>query len=155
MKITKYIDLLVETGVVLSLLGMVISVVIQVFTRFFMESAPHWTEEAARIFFIFSVAFGSGLAIRDHAFVQLDYFMNKLNTSNKKIIQIIIHVIILLFGLLLSYYSIKFIEIGSSETSPSLQINMSYVFSSMLILGILVSYYSAFVMLIKTKQQEL
>lgn len=155
MKITKYIDLLVETGVVLSLLGMVISVVIQVFTRFFMESAPHWTEEAARIFFIFSVAFGSGLAIRDHAFVQLDYFMNKLNTSNKKIIQIIIHVIILLFGLLLSYYSIKFIGIGSSETSPSLQINMSYVFSSMLILGILVSYYSAFVMLIKTKQQEL
>lgn len=155
MKITKYIDLLVETGVVLSLLGMVISVVIQVFTRFFMESAPHWTEEAARIFFIYSVAFGSGLAIRDHAFVQLDYFMNKLNTSNKKIIQIIIHVIILLFGLLLSYYSIKFIGIGSSETSPSLQINMSYVFSSMLILGILVTYYSAFVMLIKTKQQEL
>lgn len=155
MKITRYIDLLVETGVVLSLLGMVISVVIQVFTRFFMESAPHWTEEAARIFFIFSVAFGSGLAIRDHAFVQLDYFMNKLNTSNKKIIQIIIHVIILLFGLLLSYYSIKFIGIGSSETSPSLQINMSYVFSSMLILGILVTYYSAFVMLIKTKQQEL
>ncbi len=155
MKIRKYVDLLVESGVVLSLLGMVISVVIQVFTRFFMESAPHWTEEAARIFFIFSVAFGSGLAIRDHAFVQLDYFMNKLKASNKNIVQMIIHVIILLFGLLLSYYSIKFIGIGSSETSPSLQIKMSYVFSSMFILGILVTYYSAFVLLIKTKQQEL
>ena len=155
MKIRKYIDLIAESGVVLSLLGMVISVVVQVFTRFFMQSAPHWTEEASRIFFIFSVAFGSGLAIRDHAFVQLDYFMNKLNASYKNIIQMIIHVIILLFGLLLSYYSIKFIGIGSSETSPSLQINMSYVFSSMLILGILVAYYSAVVLLFKTKQQGL
>lgn len=155
MKIRRYIDLIVELGVILSLLGMVISVVIQVFTRFFMESAPHWTEEAARIFFIFSVAFGAGLAIRDHAFVQLDYFLNKLDVRHKKIIQMSIHVIILLFGMLLSYYSFIFIGIGSSETSPSLQINMSYVFSSMLILGFLVTYYSAFVILFNTKQPEL
>lgn len=155
MKVRKLIDFTVESGVILSLTGMVISVVIQVFTRFFMESAPHWTEEAARIFFIFSVAFGAGLGIRDHAFVQLDYFLNKLNVSNKYIIQIIIHGIILLFGVLLSYYSIIFIEIGSSETSPSLQINMSFVFSSMFILGILVTYYSAFVLMNNAKQKEL
>jgi TRAP-type C4-dicarboxylate transport system permease small subunit len=155
MKMRKIIDFIVESAVILSLTGMVISVVVQVFTRFFMESAPHWTEEAARMFFIFSVAFGSGLAIRDHAFVQLDYFLNKLNVSYKHKILVIIQGIILIFGILLSYYSIKFIGIGSTETSPSLQIKMSYVFSSMFILGILVTYYSAFVIVIKKTPQEI
>jgi TRAP-type C4-dicarboxylate transport system permease small subunit len=155
MNVRKIIDFIVESAVILSLTGMVVSVVVQVFTRFFMESAPHWTEEAARMFFIFSVAFGAGLAIRDHAFVQLDYFLNKLNVSYKHKILVIIQGIILIFGILLSYYSIKFIGIGSSETSPSLQIKMSIVFSSMLILGILVTYYSAFVIVNNKTPQEL
>ena len=155
MKIKRYVDLFVESGVIISLTGMILSVVIQVFSRFFLESAPHWTEEAARMFFIFSVAFGSGLAIRDHGYVQLDYFLDKFQAKTKYRIQLIIHGIILLFGILISFYSIKFIQIGSSETSPSLHINMAYVFSSILILGILIVYYSGIVLVIKTKQKNI
>ena len=155
MKIKRYVDLFVKSGVIISLTGMILSVVIQVFSRFFLESAPHWTEEAARIFFIFSVAFGSGLAIRDHGYVQLDYFLDKFHAKTKYRIQMIIHVVIILFGILISFYSIKFIRIGSSETSPSLHINMAYVFSSILILGILIVYYSAIVLVVKTKQKNI
>ena len=155
MKIKKYVDFFVESGVIISLIGMILSVVIQVFTRFFLESAPHWTEEAARIFFIFAVAFGSGLAIRDHGYVQLDYFLDKFHANTKSRIQVIIHGVILFFGILISFYSINFIHIGSSETSPSLQINMSFVFSSMFILGILVVYYSVIELVVKTKQKNI
>ena len=151
MKFKKYIDRIVELGVIISLTAMILSVVVQVFTRFFMESAPHWTEESARIFFIFSVAFGAGLAIRDHSYVLLDYFQNKFNIRTRERIQIIIQGIIMLFGILILYYSIPFIQLGSSETSPSLQIKMSYVFSSMLILGILIIYYSALELIYKSK----
>lgn len=155
MNFKKYLDLFVESGVIISLTGMILSVVIQVFTRFFLESAPHWTEEAARIFFIFSVAFGSGLAIRDQGYVHLEYFLDKLNVKTKYRIQMIIHGVIMLFGILISFYSIKFIQIGSSETSPSLQINMAYVFSSMFIFGILIVYYSAVVLVVKSKQKNI
>ena len=151
MKIKKYIDKIVEAGVIISLTAMILSVVVQIFTRFFMDSAPHWTEEAARIFFIFSVAFGAGLAIRDHSYVLLDYFQNKFNSRTKERIQFTIHGIIMLFGVLILYYSIPFIQLGYLETSPSLQINMSYVFSSMLILGILIVYYSAVILVHKSK----
>ena len=154
MKIKKYIDKIVEAGVIISLTAMILSVVVQIFTRFFMDSAPHWTEEAARIFFIFSVAFGAGLAIRDHSYVLLDYFQNKFNSRTKERIQFTIHGIIMLFGVLILYYSIPFIQLGSLETSPSLQINMSYVFSSMLILGILIVYYSAVILVHKSKHKN-
>ena len=154
MKIKKYIDKIVEAGVIISLTAMILSVVVQIFTRFFMDSAPHWTEEAARIFFIFSVAFGAGLAIRDHSYVLLDYFQNKFNSRTKERIQFTIHGIIMLFGVLILYYSIPFIQLGYLETSPSLQINMSYVFSSMLILGILIVYYSAVILVHKSKHKN-
>ncbi|MFW6289654.1 MAG: TRAP transporter small permease subunit, partial [Mariniphaga sp.] len=34
---------------------MIAVVTLQVFTRYFMESSPHWTEEAARMLFIYAV----------------------------------------------------------------------------------------------------
>ena len=155
MKINNIIDRFIEFSVIISLSGMIGSVVVQVFTRFFMDSAPHWTEEAARVFFIFSVAFASGLAIRDHAYVRLDYFINKFSVSNRNKILLAIHWIILMFGLLISFYSITFITIGSTETSPSIQINMSFVFSSLLFLGLLISYYSARILFIYFSDNKL
>ena len=152
MKKRRLFDLIVESGVLISLSGMIFSIVIQVFTRFFMESAPSWTEEAARMFFIFAVAFGSGLAIRDNEYVHLDYFLNKIPIRTKNRIQLIINGIVLFFGILISFYAVKFIEIGSVETSPSLQIRMSYIFSTMLIMGVLLTIYSAMELLIKIKK---
>lgn len=152
MKKRRLFDLIVESGVLISLTGMIFSIVIQVFTRFFMQSAPSWTEEAARMFFIFAVAFGAGLAIRDNQYVQLDYFLNRIPIRTKNSIQLIINGIVLFFGILISFYAVKFIQIGSTETSPSLQIRMSYIFSSMLIMGILLTFYSAKEILIKIKK---
>lgn len=142
MKIKKIIDKTVEIGVIASLTGMILSVVIQVFTRFFMGSAPSWTEEVARIFFIYAVVFGGGLAIRDHAYVHLDFFIEKFSLNIKRRIHLVSQIIILLFGLLLFYYSIQFIQIGFSETSPSLGLKMAYVFGSMVLLPIFIIYYA-------------
>lgn len=150
----KYVDTIVKTGVLISISGMIVSVVIQVFTRFFMDSAPPWTEETARISFVFSVAFGAGLALRDHQYIQLEFLLNKFNPKTKNTIQLAIHGIIMLFGVLISIYSIDFVELGSTETSPTLQIKMDYIFSSMLIMGILIVYYSVGIISGKLKQPQ-
>jgi len=154
MNLKKYVDIISETGVVLSLTGMVLSVAIQVFTRFFMDSAPHWTEEVSRIFFVFAIAFGAGLAIRDRSYVQLDYFMNKFSENTRAKIQFAINIVVLLFGALISVYALQFIQLGASETSPSLQINMSYIFSSMFIMGISIIYYSIVTIMDNSKQKD-
>lgn len=140
-----------NTGVLLSLLGMIGAVVIQVFTRIFIDSAPSWTEELARIFFIYLVAFGGGLAIRDHSYIGLDYFVEKFNPKPLKTILIIVKLIVLLFGMLLLFFSLPFVTIGMTETSPSLGFNMSYLFSSMMVLGGLIVFYSAYDLLTNEK----
>ena len=74
----KIVNKTTETALFLSIGGMAVTVCVQVFARFFLPSAPDWTEELARIFFIFSVGFGAGLAIRDHGYVNLNTFLGKI-----------------------------------------------------------------------------
>lgn len=147
MKINKIINKAIETALIISLIGMILSVIIQVFTRFFMESAPAWTEEAGRIFFFYAVVFGAGLGIRDGAFVYLDYFIEKLNAHIKFKIQILIRFSVIMFGFILFIFSIKFVLLGIGETSPALEISMSYIFLGLPILGALIVYFGIFELL--------
>ncbi|MEM6772595.1 MAG: TRAP transporter small permease subunit, partial [Bacteroidota bacterium] len=59
-------------GILLSALGLVLSVLIQIYGRFFLDASPPWTEEASRLFFIYTVAFGAAPALLDGYFVFLD-----------------------------------------------------------------------------------
>lgn len=121
-------------GAVISLLAMIACVVTQVYARFFLASAPSWTEELARIFFIYSVAFGAGIGVRDGAFVRLDLMRNVIGVRRYSMMQGIIHIVIALFALVAGAHSLKFISIGFEEKSPALELNMGYAFMSMTLL---------------------
>lgn len=122
---------LAEAGAFISLLCMILSVVIQVFARLFLPSAPNWTEEAARIFFIYMVAFGAGLGIRSDAFVKLDIIRNMIQAKYYIQLQIVICTAIMAFSGFLTYYGWQFTLLGWHEKSPALLVNMTVVFFSM------------------------
>ena len=61
-----------ELGSILSFLGLVGVVLLQVYARLFLPKSPHWTEEASRFLFIYTVSFASGLVVREQAFVNVD-----------------------------------------------------------------------------------
>lgn len=110
---------------------MIACVVIQVYARFFLASAPSWTEELARIFFIYSVAFGAGIGVRDRAFVRLDLMRNMIGARRYTVMQSAIHLVVAVFALLAAGHSLKFVSIGFEEKSPALELNMGYAFISM------------------------
>jgi len=58
----KTLNKLLSLGTLLSTIGFIGSTVIQIFARFFLASAPSWTEEASRLFFIYAMSFAAGLA---------------------------------------------------------------------------------------------
>ena len=49
------------------------------------HSAPAWTEEAARMCFLYVVAFGAGLAVREGAFVKVDVIQRALDLHSTAI----------------------------------------------------------------------
>lgn len=143
MKRTSYIlSRILKYGTLISTLGLIGTVLLQIFARFLLESAPSWTEEASRFLFIYAISFAAGLAMKQKYYVHLDLIFNKLSPKGQQLLELIIAVlIVLLFGIF-TFFSFQFIALGHPETSPSMRIPMSFSFFSMFIMGISISFFA-------------
>lgn len=129
-------------GTLISTYALIGSVLLQIFARFFLTSTPAWTEEASRLFFIYSTAFAAGLALKSDEYVALDLFYEKLSPSFKKRILVLVQgLTVLLFGAM-AISALQFVKLGIPEFSPSMKISMSIAFFSMFLLSISVSYFA-------------
>ena len=134
---------LLEWGTITSAFALIFIVILQIVTRrFFTDIAPSWTEEASRFFFIYTISFGAGLAQREGYMVSMDYFYRKLNLKMKRIVDLIISFTTVVLFLLMTVFSVYYIVLGMTETSPSLGLPMSIAFASMFIMSGSILYYS-------------
>lgn len=105
-------------------------VLLQIVARFAFTQAPSWTEEAARMLFVYTISFAAGLGLRARAYVSMDLLYNRLPEPLQKGVDLLNDVlVVLLFGLMLAY-SFSFIELGLAETSPSLRVPMAIPFAA-------------------------
>ncbi len=142
MSTSKTIGRVLKIGTLWCTLGLIGTVLLQIYARFFMDSAPSWTEEASRLFFIYAVSFASGLAVKTRYYVHLDTFYNSFGTRLKKKLTLIIPIInFILFGILTAY-SIESVMLGISEKSPSLGFSMAFAFCSITVMGLSVCFYT-------------
>lgn len=137
----KWITSFLQYGTLISSLGFILSVLLQIFARFLLPSAPAWTEEASRLFFIYAISFSAGLAFQSQEYVYLDWIFHKLSHKWQSLLKLMIETISLILFLVIFYHSLAFVVLGNQETSPGLGIPMSYIFFSMLILSGSLSFY--------------
>lgn len=137
----QLLEKLLKLGTIWSVFLLIASVLLQIFARFFLAQAPSWTEEVSRLFFIFSVAFASALALKSNYYIHLDVFFNMLKSNWKKRVHGFIHISVFILFFILTIASIKFVIMGFTENSPSMGIKMGIAFSSMLILGLTMCYF--------------
>ncbi|XOV93765.1 MAG: TRAP transporter small permease [Bacteroidota bacterium] len=133
---------ILTAGTLISTLALLASVVIQIYGRFFMESAPSWTEEAARVFFIYTMSFGAGLALRDGEFVQLDILFNSLDERWKKRFRLGFAISTLILFIVTGVWSVDYMRMGLNEQSPSMGFSMAIPFAGITVMAIAVSWYS-------------
>ena len=146
-----FLSKFLKYGTLLTSLGFVMTVSLQIFARFFLSDVPPWTEEASRILFIYAIAFSSGLAYRGNYFVFLEAFYANFSDILKKKIDLISPILsLILFGFC-GFYSLSMLEMGLNEYSPTLHILMIIPFLSILILCLSISYYSLMAFLKKIK----
>ena len=143
-KLLAVFSRIMEFCVIATFLALVGVVLLQVYARLFLPKSPHWTEEASRFLFIYTVSFASGLAIRERAFVNVDVFTNLLPETGRKWLQILLDVLVAGFMALVFQYSLRNLGIGRMQTSPSLRIPMNYIFASMSVMSASVVLYSLF-----------
>lgn len=122
-------------GALLATLGIVTTVTIQIVARLFWTSAPAWTEEAARFFFIFSVAFAAGPALRDGVFVRVDLLARWLPPRGAALLEVLVHLLTGSLLAVMALFSSDFIQLGMDQRSPSLRFPMAVVHSALFLLA--------------------
>ncbi|MDN5217095.1 TRAP transporter small permease subunit [Fulvivirgaceae bacterium BMA12] len=145
---------ILKLGTLISTFGFIGSTLIQIFARFLLESAPSWTEEAARFFFIYAICFAAGLAMKDNYYVYLDLVYNKLKESQKKILDLAISFFNLILFLVLGIYAIPFVMMAVTEKSPSLRMSMSLAFASIVVMALSVGFYAFLSLLKKLRKHQ-
>lgn len=137
------ISRVLKYGTLLSTYGLIGTVSLQIFARFFLAQAPSWTEEASRLFFIYSISFAAGLALKNRYYVHLDVVYEKLSDQHKKWMDLGIPILILMLFAAITVFSIELVVLGYAETSPSMGLKMAVPFLSMTIMAGSLSYYAA------------
>ncbi len=136
------LDNLLKIGTLLSTFGILLVVTVQAFARLTLPSAPAWTEEAARFFFLFSVAFAAPLALRDQAFVRVDTLALCLPLWLSRWVTVAIDVAIMGLMLTVTVSSISFIRLGMGQLSPCLRLPMAVVHGVLLLLSLMTTLYA-------------
>ena len=137
--IKKYNKFMSYLGLV-CLGGFIISVLIQVISRTFLPKTPSWTEELARYLFIYMVAFGASVAVHKKEFVAVDLVIDFLPKIIRKLIELVINIVLLLFVTFVLLKSVLgFAILEYRMVSTAMQVPMQYIYFSMIILfGLLI-----------------
>ena len=97
--------------------------------------APAWTEELARYFFIYAVAFAGGLVVQTNSFVAVDILTNLIPARLKRLYAICLNFFLCLFASLFLIRSVfRFAFIRTRFVSTVLEIPMQWIYFALIIL---------------------
>lgn len=149
MAITNIIYKNVERIALLLLVFTMTLLLIQTILRFGFNIALPWAEELCRYMCIWMSFLGGGIGIRKGIHVGFDLVKNRLPKKAKKWAIILANIITLFIALQLILGGWKLSIQALNQTSSSLGISMAWVYSSLIVGGVLIVLYSIEGILIK------
>jgi TRAP-type C4-dicarboxylate transport system permease small subunit len=138
------VNKIIERFLVLILVGMVLNVIWQVFTRFFTSVPSAFTNELARYLMIWLGILGAAYISGKQEHVAIDFFVKKLNNSLRRFIDRFVLFSILSFAffvMIIGGFNLVYITLKLEQYSPSLQIPLALVYSIIPISGLLIIFY--------------
>lgn len=131
MKILERIFDVIEQGLgVLFLLVMFVSVLIQIFFRYVLQSPLTWTEEASRYSFIWTVLLGAAFAVRRKEHVVMEVLVKRFPAYLQRYISLVLNSIILISLIYLLPISWSFFWFIKGVSAPTLGISWGFLFFS-------------------------
>ncbi|RTE95030.1 TRAP transporter small permease [Bradyrhizobium sp. LVM 105] len=95
-----------RVGMYLSVTGLLVIVAIvfyQVFGRYVLNSSPTWTENLALVLILYVTLIGAAVGVRDAGHIGMDSLLVMLPDHAREKIEIVIHVLVAVFGIAMAY----------------------------------------------------
>lgn len=125
------------------LVGLVLLVVWQVITRYFLSQPSVWSEELASYGFAWATMLGAAyvFGLRDH--MNVDVAVLRFSLKTQKLLAIFSELLILIFAVtILIYGGVQNTLLTIEQLSSSLPVTMGYLYSIVPISGVFIAIYN-------------
>jgi len=137
----KKLERLIKWAIFAVFLVMIVAVVVQVFARTFMSQPPLWTEEVSRLTLMYILGLGVGASVLTGDLVNVDLALMIMPKPLRRFCELASAALVSAFGFMLVPGAWEFTQLGAMQTSPSLELQMQYVFASMLFFAVLLGVF--------------
>jgi len=114
----------------------------EVVARYLFNHPFFWSDEVTVYAFTWVAFLGSALALRDNRHIGISFFVEKLPRGAQGVLGILADAIVLAFLGLFLVQSVKFCRMNHTVTSISLQIPLSFVSASLVVMNVLMIWYT-------------
>jgi TRAP-type transport system small permease protein len=94
-----------------------------------------WTDELSRFLMVWLAVFGWVLASRKHIHVRIRYFQDLLPSRVHQSVELAIQLALMLFGILITWYSVVLVAKNHDLEATSLPISMAWMYVPMVLAG--------------------
>ncbi|MDB5890917.1 MAG: transporter small permease [Polaromonas sp.] len=128
---------------IFGLAGIILSVQIQVFGRYVMNDTPTWAEALALQLVLYVTALGVAVGVRDAGHIGLESMVSLLPESMRLKLEILIHLLVALFGGIMVQSGMLWTRMKWGELDPMLGLPVGIDYLSLVIAGVLIVMFSA------------
>ncbi len=127
---------------IFGLIGIIVSVQIQVVGRYVFNDTPTWAEALALQLVLYVTAFGVAVGVRDAGHIGLESLVSLLPESWRLKMEILIHLLVALFGGIMVQSGMLWTRLKWDELDPMLQLPVGVDYLSLVIAGVLIVMFS-------------
>lgn len=107
---------------------LIVTVFYQVLGRYLFNAPPSWSEELARFLQVWIALLASALCIQQGMHLGVDYLAHALPARWRARLEILVHVLVSGFLVLLLAQGTKILDVAAVQSSPAMGINMWYAY---------------------------
>ena len=122
------LERLLKLMILFLMFGVATATLLQVFSRYVINSPLMWTEEMARYCCLWMVMLAAGLVMDRGMHIALEYVVDRLPGPARRVQAVLVQLLVLAFSLILINPAFEIVSRVWSTTSPALQLSMGMVY---------------------------
>lgn len=111
------------------LLMMIVVISMHIFFRYMLNNPLAWTEEIARVLFIWLVFLGAALGLKDNSHPKVEYFFNKFPEKMKSLVTIFHAILIMFFSVSVVLSGVQMLSLTADEVMPGSDVSQLFYYA--------------------------
>jgi TRAP-type C4-dicarboxylate transport system permease small subunit len=133
----------VNIGIILLFVVLIISCVVQVFSRYVLNNSYRWTEESARYSFIWLHFLGSTMCVRTKTHASITILSDALPFKWQKVVNFFASTVLIVVSVVLLYGGIRMAQMTAHQMNVGIKVPMSFVYISATFSGVITLLYAS------------